>query len=385
MKPSIAQIITRMIPGGASRVVHQLVSGLSNRYEIDLLTGTDDLPDSLHEDLPNSVDLKTIPLLKRNIAPIDDLRALIHLIRIFSRENYDLIHTHTSKAGLLGRIGGMVAGKSALVHTPHGLIYREPEHIPGVPNSKFLRGTLLYLERFAGLGQDVLTALSEREAQTCEELGLSKPDQTHTVYNGIETIETSDEEGRSYRQKFGIDPDDILVVSVGRISPEKGYPFLLDAFVSLRENDDRLKLLIAGSGSDTQRLSQHTPDRYSEDIILPGYVEDVGPVYKAGDLYVLPSQYEGFGLSMVEAMNAGLPVVATKVGGIPEIIEDRRHGLLVEPGNSEELSNAIGRLIDEESLRKKLAQNALERSRDFTVDSMVENYREIYDNLLDTH
>lgn len=378
MKRRVAQVITRMVPGGAQRVVTNLLEGLADEYSLELITGPEDAPANLREDLPGHVELTVVDSLSRDISPLKDVRALLDLAVQFRRKRYDLVHTHTSKAGLLGRFAAWFVPGTRVIHTPHGLIYGSSRNIPGVPEAKFLRTALLFLERLARRRQDALTTLSRNEARQCERLGLSAPEKIHTIYNGIEHDSSTSYSGGSGRSEYDLVPEDLVIVSVGRLSPEKGYADLARAFGELRGEFDNLRLLIAGSGSERQTILETVPEEYRRDVRLPGYVEEVRSVYDAGDVFVMPSLYEGFGLAILEAMRAGLPIVATNVGGIPELVREDRDGFLVSPSAPAELADGLRPLLGDAQRREEFGERARERAKNFTVESMIEGFRSLY-------
>ncbi len=384
MKPRLAQVITRMVPGGASKVVREIVDGVHDRYKVDLLTGKEDYPQGLEENLPDPVNVLMVPSLRRDIEPFRDGKGLIELCKIFWNRDYDLIHTHTSKAGLLGRFAAGLTSRAPLIHTPHGLVYQSPEFISGVPESRPLLKFIRSIDQLASLRQDVLTALSDHEASRNVQLGLSTPENTRTIYNGVSGFDQLNGSGDSFRRRHGVSQDEVLLLSVGRLSPEKGYKLLVRVFAEIARERKNVKLLIAGSGPARADIIESMPQEYSERLILPGHLEDIQSAYGAADIFVSSARYEGFGLSILEAMRAGLPVVATEVGGVPEILDHGHSGLLIPQGEPDALEETLLELLHDPELRRSLSEGARNRSEDFTVDKMVEEYRNLYDDLLRT-
>jgi len=297
-----------------------------------------------------------------------------------------LIHTHTSKAGLLGRWAGWWANANVVVHTPHGLIYDQAEYIPGVPANGVKLWLLRQVEKVTGRLQDTITTLTDRERTLLRNYGLAEPDTVRTIYNGIdiESFRPEPSKREEARERFDVSGDERLLAAVGRLAREKGYDILIEGFRELLERHDDLTLLIAGTGPLNESLRQ-TASKLIDDnkLLLPGYLSDVRPVYWAADLFVHPALFEGFGLSIVEAMSAGLPVVATTSGGIPELVRDGREGVLVEPGSRDQLVEAINEFLENPEKIQNASREAKERARDFDSAVMVEKYRQLYDELLD--
>lgn len=386
-KPRIAQIITRMVPGGASRVVKQITKGLKENYSFDLLTGIEDLPSTI-DDRPNGIqNLKTLSSLVRDISPYKDLKALFELKNILSLTDYDLIHTHTSKAGFLGRLAGAWAGVPAIIHSTHGLIYESAESIPGVPTSSIGQRILAIAERSLKSTHDLLITLSEHEKKMVEKLKLSKPSNTRAVFNGvnIEKHTFCPKMRQNLRTELNVSENDLLIVSVGRLAKEKGHDLLIKSFKDIKKSLDNVKLLIAGKGPEKSALSQIADQIDPENIYLPGHIDEIQAVYSAADIYVQPSRYEGFGLSVLEAMSYGLPVVASKVGGIPELIQEDKNGLLVDPEDIPAITKKLLNLCQNKELRDKLGRTAQESSQNYSLEKMLEAYDSIYSKTLSIH
>jgi len=383
----VAQLITRMVPGGASRIVRTLIDGLGDRFDIDLITGADEIPPDLEQTIPRVNRIIVVPTLTRNIEFFRDVRALGDLSRILREQHYDLVHTHTSKAGMLGRWTGWWSGVDALVHTPHGLVFDSPEQIPGVPGSGLKLWLLKQLERITGRHQDTVIGLTRREKRQIVEMGLADPESVRVIYNGIDvdSFRIRERDRREARQKYDVSEHEFLIVTVGRVSVEKGHRDLVNCFRRLRSEYNGLKLIIAGEGPLREQLRERNRDLIeSGRLLLPGYVEDVRTVYFASDLYAHPARFEGFGLSILEAMGAGRPIVASRAGGIPELVRDGRDGVLVEPGSVRELAAAIKSFLEDEERRVKRGKQAARRAQDFDRSAMVSNHLELYRNLLES-
>jgi glycosyltransferase involved in cell wall biosynthesis len=385
MNPKLGLLITRMVPGGAAQIVSKIIRGLGADFDIDLITGAQDFPEDLHSKLTSVKKIDVLSSLVRDINPSKDLKTLYDLYNLFRRREYDLVHTHTSKAGILGRWAAWLAGIKKIVHTPHGLVYDTPDEIPGVPTGGLGLEILKRVERMTGTVHDAVTTLTDRERELCVELGLSDPTVTETIHNGVD-LETFRSNGRARedaRKKFNLKSDDKLLASVGRLAREKGYDLLIEVFRSLLREHSQLKLVIAGTGPLSDLFQERAADLIeSNRLFLPGYVEDVHSIYTAADVYVHPSRFEGFGLSIVEAMASGRPIVASRVGGVPELVCDGQEALLVEPGSPEELREALDRVLRNESLRDSLSRTARKRSEEFDSERMVQQYRDLYERLL---
>lgn len=377
-KKKLCLFVTRLISGGAQKVVVTLLKKLSReKYDLTLIIGkTPENEPNLISEIPPDVRLIRIDSVVREISPVKDLAALWALFRIFRKEKFDALHLHTSKAGVLGSISGYFAGIKNIVYTPHGHIFSETAKIPGVSElPSFKKKILYFLRKVAYRLCSKLVALSEEDKNEQTALSLAPPEKFAVVMNGIDVDSFSQKQSRSGK-------NGIVVGSVGRLSTEKGHDILLKAFALALKKVPDMRLVIVGDGSESENLKAITKrHEISEKVSFPGNTNDVRGFLSGMDIFVLPSRYESQGIAAMEAMSAGLPVIASDVGGIPGIITDQVEGLLVNPEDTEALANAIEKLAEDTALRKKLAANGRNRAeKDFRVEKMLSAYETLYDN-----
>ncbi|NOY74350.1 MAG: glycosyltransferase family 4 protein, partial [Kiritimatiellaeota bacterium] len=343
-------------------------------------------------DLEELCEIRWISDMRRAVSPIRDFRAYRALRREIRGLELDIVHTHTSKAGVLGRFAAHAEGVPGIIHSTHGSIYEAGSGIEGVPDDTgFFKRSLLWSERAAGKRADFLTVLSERERRSAASLSLAPESRIKVVPNGIDVAGFAvDASSRmEARKKMGLD-NEFVVVSVGRLSSEKGHLVLLDAFAKFAATAGRgVRLVIVGDGPEMERLKRlaaelaHVDCDISADefgnVFFAGYSRDIRGFLASADLFVLPSLYEGFGIVLLEAMAAGVPVVASKTGGVPEIVADGVNGLLVEPGDPDALSEAMERLVGDDALGRELSDNAKREVEDYSIDKMLDGYFDLYD------
>jgi len=383
----VALVITRLVPGGAQRVVWSLLEGLgTTRYRVILVCG----PEGLH--LPGGHAASSVVVarhLRRDVSPVDDVLALAELTNIFRSFGTELVHTHTSKAGVLGRLAARLARVRAVVHTPHGHIYAPEANIQSVPRHRLLRAGLLWSERWAGRWTTLLTTLTEAEARETVALGLASAGRVLTVPNGVEVEEFSHrppaETLRRLRRELGIPARAQVVISVGRLSPVKGHRVLVEALALPAGQAPHL--LLVGEGPERPALGALARRLgVCDRVHFAGRRErgEVAALLHLAQVFVLPSYYEGFGLALLEAQAAGLAVVATDVGGVREVLAGGRTGLLVPLGDPEALAEAVGRVLTDRALAGRLAREGRQRVvQEFPVERMVERYRAVYRRALE--
>lgn len=377
-----------MVEGGAQRVVWSLYDRLDrSRFEAVLIAGTETGAEGVLSSVASRPDAVTWePALMRDANPRQDARAVMRLAQLFRRLRPDIVHTHTSKAGFVGRMAARLARVPTIIHTPHGHIYAPGSEIAGVPDG-FRRRCFLAAERVAARWTDCLTTLTDAEREESIALGLCTRERSRTINNGVASDFASVDpaERARVREELGIPQSIPVAMSVGRLDSVKGHVYFVDAAAIVAKDVPDAVCVLVGSGSEEEVLRRRAAElRLGERLIFLGRRTDVGRLLCAADVFVLPSLYEGFGLAAAEAMAAGLPVVGTRVGGLPEVVVDGETGFLVPPKSAEALAVPVVRLMRDVSLRSKLGEAGRRRFRLlFTAQRMVQAFEGLYTECLD--
>ncbi|MGO9249715.1 MAG: glycosyltransferase family 4 protein [Solirubrobacteraceae bacterium] len=292
------------------------------------------------------------------------------LYTLLRRESIDVLHAHMPRASVPGTIIGRLARVPVIVSHEHGWSFQ------GKPVRRFLDRNVV------ARGSDVLLAVSEWDRRHMIEVERIPEDRIRILPNGIPPVS---EGVPDVRGDLGVPSEVGLIGAVGRLYPEKGYDHLIRAVALLKRDARPIRCLIFGRGPEQERLQSLICELgLVEEVRLAGRREDVPMVIRALDVAVLSSRNEGSPLAVIEYMAGAAPIVATAVGGVPELIEDGVHGLLVRPGDPVELATAIRRLLDDRPLAIQLGQAARERQRaNFDVDVMVRRLEGLYLELYD--
>jgi glycosyltransferase involved in cell wall biosynthesis len=205
------------------------------------------------------------------------------------------------------------------------------------------------------------------------------------ITNGIDTDRFSDriDSIDKTREKFGFTPENFVIGTVGRLSPEKNQSLLLMAFAEVLKSHPEIRLLVVGDGIDKEKLAGLAANlRISPYVVFPGIINDLAPVYRSMDVFVLPSQTEGVPLTILEAMASHVPVIATEVGGVPGIIRDQSLGILADPGDVRGLEQKINHILENKDLRMSIAENAHSFvKQNYSFSSMCSAYEELYQEI----
>ena len=360
--------------GGSSDIVRIILNRLNPEiYDISLITGLTRYPSAKTKELFENLKDKvlSVPQLRREINPFLDTLALIRLFGIFRREKFDICHTHTAKAGALGRIAAYAAGIPVIIHTPHG------NNFYGYFGPVFSK-IIVAVERLMSRLSARITVFTALEKEDLIRFRVTRPGKISLIYQGLE-LDAQPDTSR-IKDQLGIRPNEYAVGMIGRLEPIKGPKYFVEAAAKVAGDLNNVKFLIIGEGSLRRKL-----ERYAETLgirekcIFTGWREDAPAVMSILDILVLPSLNEAVGMVLIEAQSKGIPVVASRTGGIPEVVRDNHSGILVAPGNPDELAEAIKKLLKDERLRKQMSNNGQDWVRGrFTAEAMVKAITDLY-------
>lgn len=378
----VLHVITRLERGGAPSIVLDLLRGLEgDGLTHTLATGLADDPvrDLLGTPATVGLRVRTVPALARDVRPLADLRALLGLTRLLRREEPDLLHVHTSKAGFLGRLAARFAGKRPVVYSPHGTILNG-YFSPGVTRL-FAR-----LDAWAARFTDRIVCYTALEVAEYLAAGIGRPGQYAVIPNGLdgEAYALQAVPSAQTRAALGLPLEARPLLCAGRLVPVKGQTYLLQAWPSVLKREPRALLLLAGDGSDETPLRARAAALgLAGSVRFLGFRQDIASLLACAELLVLPSLNEGFGMVLLEAMAMGRPAVASAVGGVPEVVLDGRTGLLVPPADPEALAAAILRVLGDPGFARQMAEAGRERARkSFSRETFLQAHRDLYENLL---
>ncbi|MEW6670465.1 MAG: glycosyltransferase family 4 protein [Thermodesulfobacteriota bacterium] len=393
-KPKVLHIITRLDMGGSAQNTLLTCRELAGRYDIILAHGlsvesgmTEQEKQALEgqksQASASGVRFVTVSALVRRIDPFNDLKALFLLLRLIRKERPALVHTHSSKAGILGRLAARAAGNSKIVHTPHGHVFFG--HF-GPAASRFF----LWIERVFDTITDRIVALTEGEKKDYIALSVSRPQKIHIIHSGvdIDRFRPGRTDIPALKKQLGFSEKRLVVGTIGWLLPIKGPDVLLEAMLPIWDKKIDALLAYVGKGELEHKLKMEAFRRGVGDrVFFLGWRSDIEDVIQLFDVFVLPSLNEGMGRVLVESMAAGKPVVASNVGGIPDLVKHAHNGFLARPADARDLSGYIEKLLEDDQLRSRMGKKGQVLAREYNIENMISKIEQLYfslfrDNLL---
>ncbi len=370
MKKKLLLVITKSVWGGAGRYVFDVATAVSGAYDVSVaLGGTGPLIARLNEQHIRTI---SIPSMQRDISIFSDLQSFFELVKIIWRERPDIVHVNSSKAGGLGALAARLCGVKKVIFTAHGWAHNEPV----APLGKFFRWVASLLTLF--LSHHVITVSHFDALHT--PLGIK----TIPIHNGIdEPLFLPKNTARVELSKIVTIPEGrILIGTIAELINNLGHFNALNAIEALTsEEREKIMYVVIGGGEQEQLLRTHVKSRgLSESVAFTGFVKDASRLLKAFDIFLYTPNKSGLPYALLEAGSAELPVIATIIGGNPEVVEDEISGLLVPAYDTNATVKALRELIAGPNTRARYAARLKEKvSRYFGVRGMIKKTVEVYE------
>lgn len=376
----ILRIIARLNIGGPAIHVSLLTARLNDsEYQSKLVCGRIEADEGDMSYYAHQHGVQPIYLqeLSRSLNPMRDLRTLWQLWRLIRREKPDVVHTHTAKAGFVGRWAAKLAGVPVILHTFHG-------HVFEGYFSPYKTRLFIWLERATSLITDTVLTLTEGlRRELADKYRVARPERITVLPLGLDLQRFANTPRKTgqFRQMWGIPTDAPLIGIAGRFVPVKNHALFLQAAAQLHAQRPDAYFVMLGDGELRADIeSQIDALGLRERVIVTGWQRDLATAYADMDVFVISSVNEGTPVTIIEALTAGCPVVATRVGGLPDLLEGGRFGTLVPSGDATALTRAI---LDTLSAPPDTTDAQLAMLDRYSIDRLVSDLRSLYRALLD--
>lgn len=395
MKPiKIIRIINRFNLGGPTYNVAYLSKYMSDDFETLLVGGAKDESEESSDFIVKNLGIEPIiiPQMRRSINPFNDISAYIEIKKLIKQHKPDIVHTHASKAGTLGRLAAFSCGVPVVVHTFHGHVFHSYF-------GKFKTAVYKTIERYLAKRSTAIIAISEKQKH---ELGvihkICSPEKITVVPLGFDLQKFQDnqiEKRKSFRSQYQISDNEIAITIIGRLVPIKNHELFLKAIAYLQKNSSKkIRAFIVGDGESRSEIESKATelgidfcnaltdrDKIST-LTFTSWRKDVDVVCAGSDIICLTSHNEGTPVSLIEAQAANKPIVSTNVGGIENVVSNQTT-LLSEAGDTEKFCSNLLLLVNDDILREKMGQKGWELMKEnFHYTRLVKDVKKLYDNLL---
>jgi glycosyltransferase involved in cell wall biosynthesis len=380
----VAHVITRLIVGGAQENTLWTVDDQHHVHgdDVCLITGPGRGPEGSLEPLAQArgLDLKIVPPFHRNISPLNEVAAYRAVIRLLRQYRPDVVHTHSSKAGIIGRLAAHRLGIPA-VHTVHGAAFHFGQSAVAF---RLYRS----LERKAANWCDQFITVCDAMTQQYLAAGIATPDRYTTIYSGmdVDRLLQPQRSREDIRASLEIEPDDLVVGKIARLFNLKGHQYLIEAAKRVVADVPRIKFLLLGDGNLRGRFEARIAELgLSRHFIFAGLIppSDVPDYVHAMDIVAHTSEWEGLPRVLPQALIAGKPIVSFEIDGAPEVCIPNETGILVPPRDVDALARALTKLASDGPLRDRLGRNGRDRFTNvFRHQTMTERIREVYAQVL---
>jgi len=351
--------------GGAQVHVKHLSMYLKKSgHEVTLLSGSET---PIFSELQQSgVIYRKVPHLIRDIRVLKDIKALMEMRRILKEIQPDLLAVHSSKAGLLGRLAGWSLGIPT-IFTAHGWAFTE-----GVPHKKRIFYSLL--EKIAGIVSAGIITVSNYDCQLAIQNKIISPEKIKVIHNGVLDITKLKQVSQNKKQ--------IQLIMIARFAEPKNHQVLVEVLSRLDTQDWNIRFV--GEGPLKKEIELEVKEKnLSNKVIFLGNRDDIPEMLACSQIFILTSDWEGLPLSIIEAMRSGLPVIASNVGGVEELVQDGKTGFLIEKGNKKELMEKIKFLMENAELRNEMGLSGRKRYIEhFTFEKMAHETLAFYQTII---
>ncbi|MCM8530014.1 MAG: glycosyltransferase family 4 protein [Lentisphaeraceae bacterium] len=379
----ICHLITRMIIGGAQEnTLYSCQGQIENGHDVTLATGPTTGPEGKLLDNQKVPGLKIdiLPNMVRELNPVKDLKVYFDLKKYFKENKFDVVHTHASKAGIIGRAAAWSVGIPVVVHTVHGPAFHRYE-------KAWKNKVYITAEKFAAKRCHKIVCVADAMTKQFLDAGISKEKMYRTVYSGMNLEDYLTLSGKStVRQELGIPKDAIVIGKIARLFELKGHEFLIDAAKKIVDQNSKVHFLFVGDGLLKDELIKEIAklgltDHFHMPGLIPPY--DVPKYVDAMDIVCHLSLREGLPRAVVQGLAAEKPVVTYNLDGAPEVVFNDKTGFICPPETVTEVQDSLIKLVESKELRKKLGGNGRELVKaKFAWQKMVEDLEDVYSKLL---
>jgi glycosyltransferase involved in cell wall biosynthesis len=372
----ICYIITKFDLGGAQKVVLHIGNNLNKKlFNVFFIAGTGGM---LDKEVNKSLKIYGLKQLVREISLIKDLKALFSIYKILKIERPSIVHTHTPKAGILGRIAAKLAGVPTIVHTIHGYGFSDK-------HKWYLKYLFIYAERFCALFSNKLIFVSKENIKKGFKYKIARKNNFTLIRAGVDTnFYKNFILNLNFKESIGVNCSTKIVVTIASFKPPKNLKDLINVAQVVTKNIKNVVFVIVGDGEQRKELEFLIENfNLSTKVILLGWRTDIANILKSCDIFVLTSLWEGLPCSILEAMCCGKPIIANAIDGVKEIVINNETGFLIEPNNYKHMAEKVQYLLLNENISEKMGKNGFNSvGKEFDINYVLKQHEDLYLKLI---
>ncbi|MDD5101671.1 MAG: glycosyltransferase family 4 protein [Endomicrobiaceae bacterium] len=371
-KIKLCIIVTKLELGGAQKVAISLCQKINlNKFEPFLICGCGGI---LDKEIEGKIKVYFIRDLVREISPLKDFKALVQIYKILKQEKPDIVHTHSSKAGIIGRLGAKFARVPNIIHTIHGFSFNDTQRI-------LKKKLFIFFERAGAKISKYLIPVSIENINKGLKNNIGKKEQYRYIRLGIDIDNFKNYQLKpSLREELKLQNNDVIVTTIGPFKPQKNLTDFIKIANNIIKNNKNFKFIVVGDGEGRKDLEILIAKfNISNNVILLGWRKDISNILNSSDIFVMTSLWEGLPISTIEAMSCGLAPIVNAVDGQLEIIEDNQTGFLIKPYDIKTAVEKILLLANNIDIRKQMGQKAKDSiDNTFSIDYMIKQHEKLY-------
>ncbi|MBQ3834246.1 MAG: glycosyltransferase family 4 protein [Elusimicrobia bacterium] len=368
----VAIIITKLELGGAQKIALSLCKNIDkNKFKTVLICGCGGI---LDDEARRDTQVFFVKDLIRELNPIKDLKAFFTIYKILKREKPDIVHTHSSKAGILGRIAAKLTGTKCIIHAIHGFAFNDYQ-------SKLKKYFYIFLEKICAKISDILIVECEQTKLKGLKYNIGTEKQYKKINLGVDLSEfTNYSQGKKLRKELSIKDDEILVSTVGPFKPQKNLSDFIKIASCVTKSNKKIKFAIAGDGDLRKDLEKLIKDLNLENsVFLLGWRRDIPNILYSSDIFLMTSLWEGMPVVSINALYCGLPMVVNAVDGQIDLINDGINGYLIKPFDINNAAKKVLLLASDKTLREKISSKAKTTiDETYSTKHMITQHEELY-------
>ncbi len=359
--------------GGVAEYLYMFLKNFKDKNFENILIVSEDYREKLDKFKPYVSNIYIVPMV-REVELKNDVKAILKVRKILKQIKPNIVYLHSSKAGAIGRIALALNFKTKILYNAHGWYFNAQ-----ISNMK--KKIFVVIEKILAVKTNKIINISKSEHESALKHKIAPEKKMCVIENGIDftKFENNDKYREETRKKYHVKNDEIVIGVVGRLTEQKDPLTMIKAFELVHKENRNVRLMYVGSGNLEEDVKQYAKEKNILDkIIITGWVDDVEQYIPAFDIAVLPSKWEGFGLVLIEYMACDKPIIATNVGGISDIIENFKNGILCSVQDYKTIGETIIKLIKNENLKKQIIyQNKVYREK-YNIQNVINNHIKIY-------